>query len=107
MKEPRQGRKTLFDNGFLSPLQGSHGAFPFQGFASPPAVARSPLAIFSDRPCRGSIKKLVSRQKLISPHFAMWLLLRQRLFLCRRLLVGSINFVTAVPTFDRAEALTI
>ena len=34
MKEPQQGRKTLFDNGFLSPLQGSHGAFSFQGFAS-------------------------------------------------------------------------
>ena len=33
-KEPRQGRKTLFDNGFLSPLQGSHFAFPFQGFTS-------------------------------------------------------------------------
>jgi len=34
MKEPRQGRKSLFDNGFLSPLQGSHGAFSFQGFAA-------------------------------------------------------------------------
>jgi hypothetical protein len=34
MKEPRQGRKTLFDNDFLSLLQGSHGAFSFQGFAA-------------------------------------------------------------------------
>jgi hypothetical protein len=34
MKEPRQGRKILFDNDFLSPLQGSHGALSFQGFAA-------------------------------------------------------------------------
>jgi hypothetical protein len=32
--EPRQGRKTLFGNGFLSPFQGSLSTFFFQGFAS-------------------------------------------------------------------------
>ncbi|MBP1608203.1 MAG: hypothetical protein H6Q04_438, partial [Acidobacteria bacterium] len=34
IREPRQGRKALFYNGFVSPLQGSMFADSFQGFAA-------------------------------------------------------------------------
>jgi hypothetical protein len=33
-KEPRQGRKILFGNDFLSPFQGSIASVLFQGFAT-------------------------------------------------------------------------